>query len=658
MIQSRLKYLIEFFAVFLVVAILIWPLFRIKYLDLWGSIESTFISDARFLRDHWPHPNWQPNWYCGTRTDYIYPPALRYGTAAITKAVPKVLPVRAYHIYVAFFYCFGIAAVYVLARYGSASRIAAMVAAAAATLVSPSYLFNHAIRDDAPYQIPYRLNVLLRYGEGPHMTALAWLPLALFFSFRALHKWRPGSLAAASICCAMVVANNFYGATALAMLFPVLMWSVYITNLDRWIVIRATVIACLAYGLTAFWLVPSYLQLTLSNMRYVSSEGNSWSVWLALAVVIGFVLFSDHFARGRKDQAYLTFLCGAVAVFITNVLGHQFLNFRLIGEPGRLYPELDLLLILLTTEILRRFWRGARWRATRKFVSAIIVIAAFSTSYQYLQNTRTIFVRDPDPTDQVEYQMQDWMYRNMPQSRALVAGSVRFWYNAWNDLAQIGGGSEQGLLNPMVMPAQWEVLLGDSFDLSLAWLQLFGADAVLVNEPHSREYYHDFQHPMKFKGKLDVLHDDGAGNIVYKVPRRYPSLARVVDRHRLDALPEIPANGDETSLKAWVDVIENGMDAPTATRWLSPDELYVNAPVREGDAVVVQVSFDSNWRAYVNGQRAPTRRNKLGFITIDAPPGTKEIRLHFPTPLSNQIGRALTLLSILAIGALFYASKR
>jgi hypothetical protein len=653
--RHRLSYFIDFLIVFLFVALLIRPLFRVKYLELWGSIESTFIADARFLRDNWPHPNWQPNWYCGTRTDYIYPPALRYGTAAISKAVPKVLPVRAYHIYTAFFYCFGIAAVYLLVRYGSGSRPAGFLAAAATALVSPSYLFNSAIWVDAPYHIPYRLNVLMRYGEGPHMTALAWIPLALLFSFRALQQWRPASLAAAGICCAMVVSNNFYGATALAMLFPVLAWSVYITHRDLWIWARAAAIGVIAYGLTAFWLVPSYLQITLSNMRYVSTRGNLWSAWVFLAVVLGFLIFSDHFGRARKERAYIVFLCGALAVFVTNVLGHQFLNFRLIGEPSRLYPELDLLMILFATEMLRRFWAGAKWR---KAVAAVIVAGVLGTSYPYLMNARKIYVSDPDPTDQVEYQMQDWMYKNMPQSRALASGAVRFWYNAWHDLPHVGGGSEQGLLNPIVMPSQWEILLGESFNLSLWWLQLFGADVVLVNEPQSREHYHDFQFPLKFKGKLDILHDDGAGNLIYRVPRRYPSLARVVDRARLDALPDIPGNGDEPTLSAWVDVIERGPEAATETQWLSTDELRVKAPVRDGQSVFVQVSFDSNWRAYVNGQRVPIRRNKLGFMTIDAPSGTEEIRLHFPTPFSNQVGRTLTVLTLFAIGGLVFLGRR
>src|SRR5262245_32471782 len=88
--------------VFLLTAALVKPLFKAKYLDKWDSIESTFISDARFLADHWPHPRWQPLWYCGTRFDYVYPPMLRFGTAVITKIHPRVWPVKAYHLYVAF----------------------------------------------------------------------------------------------------------------------------------------------------------------------------------------------------------------------------------------------------------------------------------------------------------------------------------------------------------------------------------------------------------------------------------------------------------------------------------------------------------------------------------------------------------------------------
>ena len=104
----RRQILLDCCILFLFGAALVWPYFTRKYTDKWPSIESTFISDARFLAQHWPHPRWQPLWYTGTRFDYVYPPALRYGTAIISKTT-GFWPVKAYHFYIMFIYSVGIA---------------------------------------------------------------------------------------------------------------------------------------------------------------------------------------------------------------------------------------------------------------------------------------------------------------------------------------------------------------------------------------------------------------------------------------------------------------------------------------------------------------------------------------------------------------------
>ena len=126
--------------------------------------------------------------------------------------------------------------------------------------------------------LPVRLGVLAKYGEGPHMTALAFIPIALAFTWLALeHGWRrPGALALAALGCAAVTSNNFYGATSLAVFYPILVWSFWITRQDKRIFVTAAVIPVLAYGLTAFWLVPSYFKVTTENMKYVSEHGTTW----------------------------------------------------------------------------------------------------------------------------------------------------------------------------------------------------------------------------------------------------------------------------------------------------------------------------------------------------------------------------------------------
>jgi hypothetical protein len=617
---------------FLLASALVWPLYKIKYTNNWASIESTFIADGRFLKEHWPHPRWQPLWYLGTRFDYVYPPALRYGTASVSTLL-GVLPVRGYHIYTAFFYAIGIAGVFVLVRAGTGSQGAAWAAAAAAAFCSPSFLFLTHIRGDAVFRWPQRLNALIRYGEGPHISALAVLPLALAAAWYGLRRGHPAALALAAVASALVVSNNFYGATALAMFFPAMVWALWITHRDRWILARAAAIAALAYGLTAFWLVPSYVQITLRNMRYVADPGNAWSLVVALAAAAVFAAISWKLAFGRPERAWPLFVGGAAAIFSLNVLGYYYFKLLVIGVPERMVPELDLALILVGVEVFRR--RGRLWRA-----AAILPVAlALWFHWPYLKRPWRLVTWDPVPENRVEYRLTEWMARNMPGSRALATGSVRFWYNAWFDLPQIGGGSEQGLTNEIVAPAQWQLALGESAELARLWLVALGADAILVHEKASQEIYHDFVHPEKFRGAFPVAFDNGAGDLIYRVPRK-PGLARLVNAARARSLKTPAYDTDVANLKPYAELLE--ASAAPAMRWEGTDAFRIEANVASGEALLALVTYDSAWRAYSGGRRLAIEKDAMGFMLIDAPPGAHDVRVVFELPLENAVGRVMT----------------
>ncbi len=653
--SPRRRVLLDSLLIFLLAAALIWPLFKVKYLDRWDSIESTFIADARFLKDHWPHPLWQPLWYGGTRFDYVYPPALRYGTAALTKLYPPILPVRAYHIYTAFFYCLGIAGVYLFVRLASGSRGAAWLAAAAAALLSPSYLFIPDVREDVQLLTPLRLWVLTRYGEGPHMTALALLPIALAAGFRAVRKPRHAAFAAAAVCCALLVSNNFYGATALAILFPLLVWGLWLTHRDHRMWLRALGIAALAYGLTAFWLAPSYLRTTIHNLHFVSGPGNAWSRWVALAAVALFAWVSDRMARGRPERAYPVFVWGAFSFLTLHVLGFQYLNFRAAGEPRRLIPEMDLAMILLAVEGLRCLWRGPK---LARLGAVAIAVASFSASLPYLGDPWRIYPRYPNFQDRLEYRLTVWMSKNHPDARTLATGSVRFWYDAWFDLAQLGGGSDQGLLNPLVIPAQLEALYAESVEPTIQWLQCLGVDAAIVHEERSEEIHHDYKFPRKFAGVLPVLYDDHHGNVIYQVPRRFPGLARVVEEARVNSLRPIRKSDDLENIRAYSDTVEKGPDSPATTAWEGTDGMRVSATLRAGEILLVQVSYDPAWRAYSGDRPLVIRKDVLGQMLIEAPPGAQDIRLVFELPLENRVGRIVSGVSAAAVVGLLAAGRR
>ena len=650
--------------VFLLTAALIKPLFKVKYEDRWASIESTFIADARFLNQHWPHPLWQPLWYGGTRFDYVYPPALRYGTALLAKF--PMLPVRAYHLYTAWFYCLGIVAVYLFVRLVRRSRGEAWLSAAAAALVSPSFLFMKNLRDDAWLLVPQRLGVLVRYGEGPHITAVALLPLALAAAWLAIEKRRPAALALAALFSALVVSHNFYGATALALLFPILVWSLWITRQEGGVWLRAAAVVGLSYGLVAFWFTPSYCWITMENLKVVAHEGNAWSIWVALGAVAAFLLLTRRWAKGKPEAAYAVFVWGAFAFLALNTLGDYWLEFRVIGESRRLVPELDLAMILLAALGLGKLWRGEipsapRWLTTRSWVpraaAVVLAVAALSTAGRFVGNAWRIYAPDADYTRRIEYRLSDWMARNHPDYRTMTTGSVRFWYDTWHDLAQVSGGSEQGMLNPLGHRGQWQIRMGEDPQQSIVWLQALGADAIMVHDKNSQEWYKDIKHPKKFAGVLPVLYDSGEGDVIYRIPRK-PGLARVVDRARVKALPPIGGATEAADLQAYVAAVENGPDVPAPSAWEGTDAVRIHAALKEGQGVSVMVSYDPYWRAYAAGKRLHIDKDVMGFLLIDAPPGEQDLRLVFELPLENIVGRVISALAALVALGLAAAGIR
>lgn len=634
--------------------VLIWPLFRLKYLDDWRSIESTFIADARITADHLPHTGWQPLWYCGTRFDYVYPPALRYGPALLSKAA-HMTTARAYHLYTAILYVLGMLSVYWFVRIGSGSRAGAFLATAAAALLSPILLLVRQLHYDSPLWVPQRLHVLMSYGEGPHMSALAILPAALAASWLAVRQWRPAALVAAGLLCALVVMHNFYGATALAITFPILIWSVWVGELKATIWLRAAAIAVLACGLCAPWLTPSYIRITLVDMQWVSQPGNPpLQIVFALAVLT-YCAFSYRLGRHRPERMWAVFVTGLLLVIGIDVLGYYYFNARVFGEGHRLAPEFDLAVILAGVEIVRRGWTRPRLRTTLVAVVAI----AFIPGTVYLRHAWSPFPKLVAPESGYPWKIAHWVHDNMPGQRSLPSGEVRFWFDAWHDNAQLDGGSMQGMLNQTIPIATYQVWNGDNADLSVHWLQAMGTDAVIVPGPGSPDNYRtDYKFPNKFRGILPVLHEE-LDTTIYRVPRVYRSIGRVVDRAALAAIGTLKYS-DPPTVGHYADLVEDPSQPETKIVWHGFDELTVTARVGAGQSILVQETFDSAWHAYENGNPVALRiEPHVSFMLIDVMPGDHTITLKFETPPENQAGLGIFGVTVLtAVGLLVIGGRR
>lgn len=654
--------LLDAFLIGVIAAFFIQPLFSVVYFDNWGSIESTFMAHARFLVEGWPHPEWQPLWYAGTRFDYVYPPALPYGTALLhmTAGVPIA---HAYHLYTGVLYVLGIAGIYVFVRIWSESRWMAWAAAIGTVMASPSFLLIEPVRIDAMdrYYLPQRLNALIHWGEGPHISSLSLIPPAMAAAYWAMTRSSRWAAAVAAILCALAVSNNFYGSVSLSVVYLLMVWSLWITRPDKKLLLWAAGIPVLAYGLTAVWLVPSYFRITLENLATVEASGESSDALVAVILVGAFLALSARYGYRRPERSYAIFVSGFAVTLFALVLTHYWFDLHVLGTPSRLIPELDLAIWLLLLEALRRVVARAEPRLAASRWSgpaAVALLALALAATPYPRNAWRLYAEDPSPEERIEYRLTSWIEQNMPESRLFVDGSLRFWYNVWRDLPQLSGGSNQGMLNRETLFPFWDVRLAEDPRTSILWLQGFGVDGVVVHGEGSQEIFRNFDFKQKYDGVLPVIHDRGEGDKIYRIPRRYPELARVVKRSAVEALQPVENSWEVDRLEAYVKAVEEGPDVRPRLEWQGHEALEVSATIAPDELLLVQISYDPAWAAYVDGQPVETRRDVLGLMLVEAPPGEPTVRLQFETPLENKVGGALTVLSLLAAAGMIVTGIR
>ncbi|HXJ37651.1 MAG TPA: hypothetical protein VNH18_00160, partial [Bryobacteraceae bacterium] len=522
----------------------------------------------------------------------------------------------------------------------------------------PCFLFVKHFRWDSGFGAPQRLHVLMQYGEGPHIAALCVLPAALGAMWLAIRARRPGMLALAALLCALVVGTNFYGATALALFTPLLVWSVWVGERDWRVPARALGVAALAYGLSAFWLTPGYIAITLTNLRLVADPGDRRSVLIFVAAITLFGVVSFVIGNGKREREWPLFLSGAVWVLALYVLGHDYFGLQVAGNTVRLAPELDLAMMLAFATAIVMAWKRPKFRIAAGMVAVLVVLVP---SQKYLKHLWSPFPELKSLEREYPYEVAKWTKARLPGARVLPSGTVRFWFNAWTNMPQTDGGSQQGMLNHLLPVAFWQILTGEKQEAAVLWLQALGTDAVIVPDKNSRDRYRDYMFPEKFEG-LPVLYDDGHGTVIYRIPRAYPGIGRVVDSATLARVGPIQDGVDVDRLSKYVGETEKAGRVPVTVAWQGLDEVRVTAKTGVGESVLLQETWDEAWRAQENGKSLEVRRDPaMGFMLILTEPGEHNIQLRFTTPVENRIGQILTLLSLLTalgLGAASYGTLR
>ena len=167
---GRVKTTLLALALFLLNLYICHELFGIEYLRFMGSIEGAFIGLSRYVIAHWNDLTWFPLWNDGIPYPTTYPPLLHL-VVALVATLRGTSPAHAYHWVTALAYCLGPVALFALTLRMSGSRWTGFVAGLIYSSVAMSaWLIPAVAKDLGGLFFPRRLQALVYYGEGPHVS--------------------------------------------------------------------------------------------------------------------------------------------------------------------------------------------------------------------------------------------------------------------------------------------------------------------------------------------------------------------------------------------------------------------------------------------------------------------------------------------------------
>lgn len=651
---------------FLINAYVCRGLFGMEYLREMGSIEGAYIGISRYMLAHWHDYSWFPAWYAGIPAQNTYPPLLHW-TVALVALLRGISTVRAYHWVTAISYCLGPVTLFALTLRLSGSRRAAFLAGAIYSALSPSVWLMPELIGQAGFWHPQRLTALVYDGEGPHITALTLLPLAILLLDLALERRRVPYFALAAGAFASVAVTNWIGALGLA-LGVVAYVVARASSMKRLAPDLAFIIflAVTAYCLASPWIPPSTIAAVESNAKLVGGDFRHTSVELvrwapaALAILLILKFLMRRAPAELQFAAFFAFL----AAFIP--LASAWANVLMVPQPDRYHLEMELALALLAGLLLDAGLRGIsrRWpgRAALVAMSALLLALVAPVKW-YRHFARDNLIRSIDITTTSEWRTAQWLNQHWSGGRVMLPGSSSFWLTAFSDTPEIGGGFDQGLTIPVYQMMKYEIdssEMGGSHaaEIAILWFKALGVQAVEVSGPGSTEVYKEFRHPAEFEGVLQPLWRD-RGDVLYSVGGS-ASLAHVMQAS--DLVTKTPINGiDLAALRLYVAALENPRYPAASFEWTSLHSAKIQTDLPPNGVVSIQVSWSAGWHAKMNGQPLRVLKDGLGFMyVVPNAPGPASISIDYDGGAEMITARCISgaTLALLGIACLWGWAKR
>jgi hypothetical protein len=632
-----------------------WKLFGTEYLRYMHSIEGAYIAISHYIVANWPDLGWFPLWYAGIPYQNTYPPLLHLAVAAFAK-LSGTSPALSYHAVVAAIYCLGPVTVYWLAFRLSGTRFTGVLAGVFCSLFSPSALLIRNVREDigSIWHIR-RLHTLVFYGDGPFVSSLTLVPVAIACLDQAVKKRKPFFYFVAAIAMASVVLTNWLGGAVLGMAV-----FAYLVAMGKqgWfpVCLRVAATSILAYLLASPWIPPSTLRTIFKNAQTIGAVYTMTWKQVAGLIILSVTTALLGWVVGRMARAPIHIRFAACfSLYIGGItLLAEWANIYLVPQPHRYHLGMEMAICLLAAFLLGPLLQKNTLR-NRVLIAGFIVICVFQALHARKFADRLIGPIDIRST--TEYKTSIWMDRHMRGARVMVPGSTSYFFNIFTDTPQLGGGFEQGDPNWENRVALYVIYSGENAgsldgEIATLWLKAFGVRAVAVGGPHSGEHYKPFRNPQKFASLLPELHHEGDDSI-YWIPTRSHSLAHVLQAE--DVVKEPPIHGlDVEQVRRYVTALENPSAHDARFRWLRRSAARIEADLSKGHVLSVQVTYHPGWHAYLKEHPVPVRSDGLGLMVLEpACEGYCIIDLIYDGGLEMQLARLLSLAA--GLGSLAWA---
>jgi hypothetical protein len=611
----------------------------VEFTDNMQINAGSFLAITRYILAHFPHLNWFPWWFNGIPFENTYTPMLHFMDAAFAW-ITGASPARAYNFVTGFFYAAGPAFLFLFAWRLTGYLETSFFAALVFSLYSPAALFPY-FRNDVGLWNAWRFRVLVFWGEGPHVSMLAVLPLTLLAAHRAMTTRRYVWCAIAAILMAWTVLVNAFGATDLAIAGACLILALPAKEMGRSALILGAV-GLTAYLLACAFLPPSLVQTISHDSPHVDGEFNTATMLKVRVLILPGAAALWWATRYVKTYLLRFALLFGYAMF--HIVGMAaMLGLPTFPQPHRYSLELELVAALLVALALRPF--VLRLPREAKAIALVLALAAAARQTIHYRRYARLLTTPIDVTQTLDYKAAKWLGANLGDRRTFVSGETGTWLNAFVDTPQMGSGHQPFDPNFDVdAKAGFVIYTGMNAgardaEISILWLKAFGCQAIHV--ARSRLYLDVFWNPHKFDGVLPLLWREG-GHSIYGIPQRVRSLGRVVPEGALVKRP--PVNGlDVDEIARYVAALDDPSLPTDVMKWPSPDRGHIDTTLHPGQVLSVQSAYDSGWIAFANGRRARVARDGLGLSVIDANcDGPCSVDFIFAGGLERNICRALS----------------